>query len=307
MGTECSVLVTAHDETQAARLLDEAFGTIAGLEQLWSRFRPDSELSAINRSAGEWLAVDPDTFALLDLSISAWRFTEGLVDPSLLDALLAAGYDRTFDELASAPASRRSPSSDPARRIGPDAIELDRSTGRVRVPAPLQLDLGGFGKGRTADLLISELRRGGAIGACVDMGGDIRTFGRRASDGPWVVGVDDPFHPGTDLAVLLLDDGAVATSSIARRRWSDGETAAHHLIDPRTGEPAATDLVSVTVVAADAFWAEVFAKSALIAGELEGGASIRNADLSGLMVTADGHVLTVGAIDRYLSPVAGAA
>ena len=299
MGSECSVTITADDLETAERLAERATATVGSLERLWSRFRPDSEVSALARAEGAPLRVDPRTFAVLELAVAASRLTGGLFDPTLGDALVAAGYDRSFDQLpAEVPAGPRVPGAPGAPRQGVEAIRLVH--GEVAVAAPVQIDLGGIGKGRAADLVVAELRAAGAHGACVDLGGDIGVFGRRASGDAWAVAVDDPFHPGTDLAVLVLDEGAVATSSRLRRRWRAGEVEAHHLLDPRTLLPAMTDLVTVTVVAADAVWAEVFAKAALIAGELDGAALIRDADLCGLLVTERGDLLTVGPIDRHM-------
>jgi thiamine biosynthesis lipoprotein len=171
----------------------------------------------------------------------------------------------------------------------------------VVLPAGCHLDLGGIGKGRCADLLAAELLAAGALGACVDLGGDVRVAGRTSTGGDdWVVAVDEPFHPGEDLALVQLADGAVTTSSRAKRRWGSGPTAGHHLIDPATGRPAETDLLAVTVVAASAAWGEVHAKAALVAGARRGRALLEAAGMCGLLVAADGTCTPAGPIGDFL-------
>ena len=298
MGSACTLTITVDDDAIADRLTTRAEALVAQLESLWTRFRPDSELMVLNDHTGVPRGVSPDTFTLIGAAVDARRVTGGLFDPTLLDALIDAGYDRSFDELGglipvTLDHGRLSPVPDAA-------IQLDAERYTVTLPEGVRLDLGGIAKGRAADLVAGELERAGAAGACVDLGGDIAVFGDRAEDQPWAIAVDDPAQPGVDLAVILLERGAVATSSRLKRRWRTTDGSAHHLIDPRTGAPAVTDLVAVTVVAAEAMWAEVYAKSALIAGTVEAPALLEDAGLSALLITENGEVREVGAVDRFL-------
>jgi thiamine biosynthesis lipoprotein len=129
----------------------------------------------------------------------------------------------------------------------------------------------------------------GAGGVCVNVGGDLRVSGHGPEGGDWTVGVDDPRTPGDQLVVLSLSDGAVATSSRCRRRWTrpDG-SAAHHLIDPRTGDPAETEVLAATVLAADGWQAEALAKTAFLTGRPAFLARLAEAGATGLVVTTDG-------------------
>jgi len=132
------------------------------------------------------------------------------------------------------------------------------------------MDLGGIGKGRAADLVAEELIDSGvATGGCINLGGDLRAFGRGPEDAPgWAVGLEEPDDDDSVMLVVGLADGALATSSTTRRRWrSEDGAERHHLIDPRTHEPAATEVRSVSVIAASAMRAEVHAKASLIAGQ----------------------------------------
>jgi thiamine biosynthesis lipoprotein len=309
MGSECTLTITSSGVSAAAELASRAEAVVAHLESLWSRFRPDSELMLLNQHSGSSRGVGPDTFSLIGASIEAWRQTGGLFDPTMLDALVDAGYDCSFEDLrdhfgeaaGDALPPPESPVSSGAR--GPDAIVLDVERAFVTLPEDVHLDLGGIAKGAAADTVADVLERGGAFGACVDLGGDIAVFGHRCDGQPWAIAVDDPTEPGVDLAIIQMERGAVATSSRVRRRWvCDGQDA-HHLIDPRTGQPAITDLLSVSVVASSAMWAEVFAKAALIAGSIEGERLLASAELPALFVIEGGGFVPVGDIGPFLCTV----
>lgn len=306
LGSDCLLrVVVADDDLSGPALLDAAVARLADIESRWSRFRPDSELSALNSHAGSPVFTSPDTATLIGLAVEAWRATDGLFDPTVHDALVASGYDRTFDELAPAAApTTQPPPSEPAPSVavpGPADIEVDERIGLVVLPSGCHIDLGGIGKGRAADLVTDQLLGSGALGVCVDLGGDVRVGGLAVSGADdWVIAVDDPFEPGRDLALLRLGGGAVTTSSRARRRWSTASGAAHHLIDPVTGRPAQSDLAAVTVVAGSAAWGEVHAKAALIAGTARGRVLIEEAGMCALLVADDGTVSTAGPIETFL-------
>jgi thiamine biosynthesis lipoprotein len=300
LGSECLVrVVVTDDDPSGPALLDGAVGLLDDIESRWSRFRPDSELSALNAHAGSPVFTSPDTATVVAMAVEAWRVTGGLFDPTVHDALVASGYDRTFDELAATGVGPGA--AGPAPVPGPADIEVDERLGLVVLPPGCHIDLGGIGKGRSADLVIDQLLAAGAAGVCVDRGGDVRVGGLTVGGGDdWVIAVDDPFEPGHDLALLRLAGGAVTTSSRVKRRWSTGAGAAHHLIDPTTGRPAESGLAAVTVVAGSAAWGEIHAKAALIAGPRRGRALIEDAGMCALLVADDGTVATAGPIDAFL-------
>ena len=296
MGTDAHLVVTGGD----AGLVDVARARIESLDARWSRFLPSSELCRMNEVAGSPTVVPPDTFDVVALAIEAWRLTAGRFDPTVLHALVAAGYDRSFEQLAPA-ATRSAPGTgaDPAPGCG--GIVLDELLRTVRLPAGVALDLGGIGKGRAADLVVGELLAAGAEGACVNLGGDVRVAGRPPADAEaWHVGVTDPFDPDVDLCVLAVTGGAVTTSTRLRRRWSGPAGDAHHLLDPATGAPVDSGLAAVTVVAAEAAWAEVLAKAAFVAGAAEGVELLTASGAEGLLVRDDGAVHETAGFERFL-------
>lgn len=283
MGTEAHVVVVGGDER---RLAASARLRLDDLERRWSRFLPDSEVSRLNRRPGRPVVVSPETFSLVARSVDAWHGTAGRFDPTVLPAMLAAGYDRDFAEVSQAPGppglTRPSP--------GCGGIRLDPAVEAVWLPAGAAFDPGGIGKGLAADIVTGELCAAGAGGALVNVGGDLRAHGVPPDGDEWVVTVEDPAGPGRELARFGLAAGGVATSSRLRRRWEAAGVARHHLVDPTTGAPAETDVATVTVVAGEAWWAEALA-TALCVGPAPASVGRRD-DASVLLVLADGTTMT---------------
>lgn len=306
MGTRGHVVVTGGDGDGEATL-DAAQARIAELERRWSRFLPDSEVSRLNRSAGRPTVVSGDTAGLVARAVEAWRLTGGRFDPTVLPALVAAGYDRSFEALdrMGGPAPATTPSAVP----GPSAIRIDEAAGLVHLPAGVAFDPGGIGKGYAADLVVAELLaepgRGRVAGACVNLGGDLRAAARAPGGAPWVVDVEDPFDAGgAPLLRLGLDRGGVATSSRLRRTWTAAGTTRHHLIDPSTGAPAETDAVAATVLAGTAWRAEALATAAVLAGVAGGLGVIAGAGATGLVVDDRGGVHHAPGLGRFLDCLA---
>jgi thiamine biosynthesis lipoprotein len=298
MGTDVEVLAVGADAAAMAALRELAADALEVREARWSRFRPTSELCRLNNAAGAPVIVSPSTFSLIAHAVDAWRDTGGRYDPTVLAALEAAGYDRDFDAVARAgDVATESHADVPGCRD----VELDSLVSAVRLPAGVAIDLGGIGKGAAADDVSGELLDAGVrgvTGVLVNLGGDLRARGAAPPPYGWVVDVDDPLESGRT-GLLALVEGAIATSTKLRRTWTRGERSLHHLIDPRTGEPAESGLASVTVVAGEAWRAEVLAKAAFIAGIDEGRALVEAAGATGLVVTDDGDVLELEGLARF--------
>jgi thiamine biosynthesis lipoprotein len=233
-------------------------------EQSMSRFRPDSELNQLNAQAGMPVPVSQDLMDAILASLEAARSTEGLVDPTLKDSMLAIGYDRSFDQLdRNNPAPVSSPPS--LNGAGWWDIRCEPDIGLVHLPPGVHLDLGGVGKGWSADRAVERLRELGPV--LVDAGGDIAVSGAPQSSGGWPIAVTDPRNPeGEPLAILKLAEGGVATSGRDFRLWTRDGVPQHHILDPHTHRPAETDLLTATVIAPSALAAEAAAKAVLIQG-----------------------------------------
>ena len=286
MGSDAHVIVVDGPAT----LPEVARDRVEALESRWSRFRPGSELCRLNRAAGRPVACSDDTYLAIGAAVDAWTTTHGAYDPTVLDAVVAAGYDRDF--ATSAPGPR---TGAPRPAPGCSGIEFDPVVRAVTLPAGVSIDLGGIGKGLAADLVAAMLLRSGATGACVNLGGDLRACGRPPTDAGWVVDLEHA--PGLRVAV---GEGAVATSASTRRRWRVDGVEQHHLIDPRTGAPASSDLCAVTILADGAARAEVTAKAAFVAGVGDAAAVVEDAGVTGLLFTAAGETVLLPGIEEFL-------
>jgi len=290
MGTVCEVTVVDGPES----LLHVAQARVADLERRWSRFRADSEISRLNGRAGAPTALSPETYLLVDRAVTGWHWTSGLYDPTVLRALEAAGYDRSFERIVAAPAVAARPAP------GCGAIELDPALRAVTVPEGVGFDPGGVGKGLAADLVVALLLAEGAAGACVNLGGDGRVGGS-PPDGGWRIGLGSPYDDGAVLSVLTLQSEGIATSSLLVRRWAAGSGVVHHLLDPRTGLPVDGDVDAVTVVAHEAWMAEVLSKAVFVAGVDACEGLLARSWASALVVTGRDQVRVVER-SRHLTP-----
>jgi len=276
MGTEIELIVDA-EEAEAA--LEAAEHEFHRLEALLSRFREDSELSRLN-AAGS-LDAGPDLVRVVELAVGARARTGGRFDPTVHDALVAAGYDRSFELVVSTPGAPPAPD---APVHAPGAIRV--ADGRIALEPGTRIDLGGIGKGYASERAAEIL---GTAGPClVNAGGDIATRG-----GAWPVGVDTAAEP---LTLELSGSSALATSGRDRRRWSRDGRELHHLIDPSTGLPSETDLVRVTVVARDAVEAEVAAKALFLVGSGPAAAEAEDAGIPAVLVAVDGRTILTGGL-----------
>jgi FAD:protein FMN transferase len=288
MGTDVTVSVLEGDDAD----LHWAHHEVERLEQLWSRFRADSDVTRANRAAGTWVPVAPETIDLAGAALAAWSATSGAFDPLLGDRLSALGYDRSFEQVD--PTSAGLASIDPAVPArGLQDLLVDPARGSIRIAMGRALDLGGIAKGWTADLLVGQLLACGAMGACVNLGGDLAVGGRPPRAEGWIVSVDHQAANGSP-AMLAVRDGGVATSTTLRRRWrGPAGDDRHHLLDPGRGGPCTGQLVEATAVAATAARAEVLTKVAFAAPHrLLPSMASRNELL--LLTTADGVTEAVG-------------
>lgn len=245
-------------------------------ERRFSRFRGDSELARVNASAGSSTVVSPAFAELVGIALAAWERTAGRFDPTVLEAVVAAGYDRDFDEIVAGARMALHPGR-PARRAGD--VRLDGR--RLRLPEGIGLDLGGLAKGWTVDRAARAAVDTGLPWALIDAGGDLRLMGAAPPSGVEIA-VDDP-ESDDEAGRIVLRDGALATSSVNRRSWGPG---LHHLIDPATGAPSTGPVLQATVWAPTCTDAEISSKDALLEGEpyLDRGPAV--------LVLRDGRIIT---------------
>lgn len=304
MGSKISVIL---DDDDPRRVLDQVPQWFEEWEQTLSRFRLDSEVSMLNAGAGPEHNVSTTLWAVLAAGLVAEELTDGLVNPLVLEALVMAGYDRTFDllETDSAAHAQFHAQAGTAEAVVAQAlpslnsIVLDASTRTLSIPSGMGLDFGGVAKGWAAHQAMERLN---AIGpALVSAGGDVAVSRPRLNGEPWRVGVEDPAQRDRHLEMIYIERGGVATSGKDHRNWQRGGAFMHHIIDPRTLEPAQTDIMAATVVASSVMRAEALAKAVLIAGSEAGLEMLETIpDAEAVLVLDDRRLLYSSNIGEYL-------
>lgn len=284
MGTDVLLLLDpAHDlgDADAHAALRAAEQEVRRIERVASRFDPGSELSVLNaRGEGE---ASADLLRLITLALAMRDATGGRFDPTVHEAVVAAGYDRSLDRLPADAGAAGAPM--PAG----GEVQVHHRTGHVGLAPGTCLDLGGIAKGWTADRLADDL---GMHGPClVSLGGDIAVRGLLGGE-PWPVEV---MH-GDAPRVIGLRRGGMATSGTDRRRWTRDGVQMHHVINPVTGRPSDTDLLRVTTIADDAATAEAWATALLLAGSEAAAREATTRGMSAVLVRADGAVVSTGGL-----------
>ncbi|MGF1597082.1 MAG: FAD:protein FMN transferase [Acidimicrobiales bacterium] len=279
MGGPCRVVVAGGPPD----LSERAQRLVAALERRWSRFRDDSEISALNRMPGGVAIVSDETYLLVERAEAARRATGGRFNPLMLDQLERLGYDRSW------PDARREPRG-PTLAAVEEPIALHPVASAVRLPSGCRFDPGGIGKGLAADLAVELCLHHGATTVSVELGGDIRAAGVPWNGETWQITVTDPDLDAV-IATFTPAEGAVTTSTTERRRWVVGDVVHHHVLDPRTGRSARTDLIAVTTCSSRAWWAQVTAKVALMAGSAAFSQVLGELRTPGVGVTSDRRVV----------------
>jgi thiamine biosynthesis lipoprotein len=296
MGSDVHIVVVGG----SVDALDRAVEQIEQLESRWSRFRADSEVTTLNDNAGRAVTVSSDTRLLVDRSIEAWRLTCGSFDPTMLEDLRRACYDRSFENLGGdsnrPTVTQRNRSTD-----APGCTDIIVDAATVTIPIGIGFDAGGIGKGLAADLVAAELIAEGVSGVCINIGGDLRVVGESPSGEGWTLAIEHP-AANAPIALVGLAEGALATSSVLRRTWKlDGKTH-HHLIDPATGEPSQSDVELASVIAGEGWKAEVLAKAALLRGRAKA-FDLFDAATAGLVVDHSGLIDASVGFSRFLGGV----
>jgi thiamine biosynthesis lipoprotein len=277
---------------QAQRRLDE-------LEQHWSRFLANSDLSRLIRSPDVWTPVAPDTITLIESMQRGSSLTSGSYDPTMLHEIVAEGYVASIDD-----PNRLSIVVDLPSLVGSvHDVGVDSENSMVRLPTGLGLDPGGIGKGLAADIVVAELLHAGTGGALVSVGGDLAAAGTPPAPDGWLVNVEHPLDPTTTLTTLAVSAGGVATSSTRTRRWNRDGVSRHHVLDPVSGRSSTSDLAAVTVVASAGWLAEIHATAALVAGSAGAMAHLAAHGLSGIVTTLDGETSVTADLGAVLAGV----
>lgn len=280
-------------------------------EKRLSRFDPHSELSRLNAHPGPEPFIASSTLVdALEVALAASQATQGLYDPTVLTDLEKNGYDRSFEQVEhptplsadSLPAHKTTHTQPAWRSVTFRSVQINRPRREIYKPAGVRLDLGGMGKGWTVDRAADQLQGLGPF--LVNAGGDIFAYQSPPGEKGWQIDLVHPLNSELSMARLYLHHRAIATSTIAKRRWQHAGQFKHHLIDPRTGQPAQTDALSVSVIADRTVLAEIYAKIALILGTAQGLAYLQSLPgVEGLIYTADRQILYTDGLASLLDRV----
>jgi thiamine biosynthesis lipoprotein len=292
MGTDIQVLLDTDEESAWLAFLEVPVW-FEQWEQHLSRFRPDSELSYVNTHPEKLIHVSEIFAEVMNLAIQVEQRSHGLITPAILPALINAGYDRSFELLVEN--EIRGVEVPLAFPISTQNVVWNKDTREICVPHGLQLDFGGVAKGWAAHQAAQKLSVNGPV--LVNAGGDIASAGTQvdsfeSDQSAWQIGVRNPFERDIDFAVLDMYHGGMATSGIDHRHWQHNGVFRHHLIDPRNGLPAESDLVQVTVLADDVMQAEMVTKMVFFKGSREGMRWLQNhPEYQALLIDREGNML----------------
>ena len=289
MGSDVVAMLNGPSE-----LSGTAEAILSRLEAVWSRFVEESDVSRLNRS-NDWVSVSSDTIILFQRALSAWEITAGVFDPTILPSLVAAGYGESRSErpgrsILDAPTVR-------GASPGMAQIDIDPACGRIRLGDSIAFDPGGIGKGLAADIVATRLIEAGARSCMVAVGGDVRVAGNTPRD--WTVEVESPFNPNDTIATLRILDGAVCTSSVRAKSWENDGEAMHHIINPFTGAPSGSSIVSATVVAGEAWMAEALCKAVIMTEPLDAIAYCQSHGVEAIIVDIEGIIWTTDGTARF--------
>lgn len=250
--------ITAYGEN-AETALKHAEERVTELEKLWSVTDENSEIYAVNHSGGENVHVSPETTELLDFSLDISEITDGALDCTMYPVLTEWGFTTSDYTI---PTDQKI--SELLENTGYEKVKFDGNS--VAIPEDMQIDLGAVGKGYTGDLLVDILQENGIESALLDLGGNIQTIGTKPDETDWKLGLRSPFDEGS-FATLEVSDCAVITSGGYERYFTgdDGETY-WHILDPETGKPAQSGLLSVTVVGKEGRLCDALSTSLFVMG-----------------------------------------
>lgn len=297
MGGEMLVILEGETDSPPS-ILEEVPCWFEEWEQTLSRFRADSELSRLNQTFDKPVKVSNTLWDVFQCALSAETVTNGLVTPTVLDAVLEAGYNQSFDYLPRHQSGHGLQVLSAANPLL--VVTWNEKSQTICLPYGMRLDFGGVAKGWAAHKAAERLKEYGSV--VMDAAGDIAISDSLANGMPWQIGVRNPYQPDTDFETLNLNRCGVATSGRNRRHWIKNGLLRHHIIDPSTGQPAETNVMTATIVAPTVMEAEAAAKAVLILGGKEGLMWIESdPTLAGIIVLDNGHTLYSQRMSEHVS------
>ncbi len=272
MGSQFGITVVAQDSTQAKCYIDTVISEISRIENIISEWRPQTQVSAVNRNAGiSPVKVGADVLHLMKTALRFSHLTSGAFDVSIAAMDKIWKFDGSMDEMPSAEVIRKS-----VKNVGYQHIVVNEQDSTIYLKNKgMKIGFGSIGKAYAADKGRALLKQLGVKGGIVNASGDMATWGHPTHRSHWRVGITHPFRPEQSIRTLKLTEKAVVTSGNYEKYAEIDGTRYSHIIDPRTGYPA-TGLVSVTVVGASAEVANGISTSVMVLGEKKGRALLKH-------------------------------
>ena len=292
MYTNVSITVAAGSPEQADKAIEAAFSRIRELEKLLSFWTDDSEIAALNKNAGKGaVKVSAPTMQILEMAMDISEWTEGAFDATVGPVIRQWDFrEQTVAEPEALKAA--------LDKVDYRALELDTKNSTAFLSrSEMSFDTGGIAKGFAADAAIEIIKAQGIPAALVAVSGDIRAYGKKPDNTDWRVGIRNPRSddPNTFIASLALHDEAISTSGDYERSFIKDGRRYHHILDPRTGQPAEGSM-SVTVIADSAALADGLSTGIFVLGPDKGMKVLAEHGLQGVVIAADGETYITGGL-----------
>jgi thiamine biosynthesis lipoprotein len=308
MDTICTITVVETSKGEAEKAMKAAFQEIREYETRLNYFSSDSEISALNRSAGKTsVRISTETLDILEKALKITGYTQGSFDPSVGPLMDLWGFNRINGE--NPPLPSHADIGDVLKHVSYRSIKVNASESEVFLEKKgMRIDLGGIAKGYAADKAAEVLMNRGIKAALVAIAGDIRGFGLKPDGKPWKVGIQNPRpeggrsdERGSDIfAALSLRDGAISTSGDYQRFFMKNGKRYHHILDPATGYPSET-LISVTVIAPEGFLADGLSTGIFNLGREKGMKLLNSLGLSGVIIDKDREIFITENLKEHLN------
>jgi len=297
MDTFCSITVVSPSKERAQEAIKAGFAEIKRLEHLLNYFSPDSEVTAINKAAGiRPVKVSRDTLDVIKKAIEVAQMTGGAFDPTVGPVIKLWKFSKPTPNpsLPSQKAIR-----DALRLVDYGKIKINEATSEVYLEKKgMELDLGGIAKGYAADRAIEVIKAKGIRSALVAIAGDIKGFGLKPDRKPWKIGIQNPRPEDSNsskkwediFATLYLNNRAISTSGDYQRFFMKDGKRYHHILNPETGYPATSNLISVSVIAPEGYLADSLSTAIFVLGYQKGLALLESMGLDGVIVDVSKRV-----------------
>lgn len=304
MGAEIAAVIVYSNEAAVRQDLENLRKEAENFERRFSRFLAGSELNALNNSSGNYFQSSREMIELMLAAKKAHELTNGIFDPTVISSLEAIGYDKDFDIIKNENSKSFNPETIKAAWAGQPKfadVLIDNEKNTIKLPKGARLDFGGIAKGFFVDTMAKEFGKK-YENFWISAGGDIFLKGRDKNGKNWELGVQNPLRHDQDILTVKCDvaGSAVATSGTTKRGGGKEKFLWHHLIDPRAGLPANTDILAATAITDSVWLADISAKTIIISGENEARESLKNLSVKYLWIDKDLKISLSESMKKYV-------